>query len=294
MNELEPSSQVNEEHLKSLVYFGLKSEEASVYLSLLKRGDRGEVVGRLKEEVDIGRTTIYAIMERLTEKNWVLSEQISTSPNRKKYIAKPPYKVMNDIIQKKEEELKRLKQESLFIGDFLEKMYQGAKKLTLETIHPGAYKYLNPLVKKQFKIKSEVIEHVESLERLSYDYELKGPKGFPKDCGLIIFEYHNKMVENDQQLIEEAIKMFQSKTEYEIRKDKIPGFQDVILEPTTIKNFYGFDVFIKLKWKKRPWLAGREAIIPIQNKIFLIHGGRENFKILMETILDAEKFHHLV
>jgi hypothetical protein len=41
-------------------------------------------------------------------------------------------------------------------------------------------------------------------------------------------------------------------------------------------------------------MAVKEAVIPIKNKFFLIHGDENNFQILMETIINAEKFHHLI
>jgi len=46
---------------------------------------------------------------------------------------------------------------------------------------------------------------------------------------------------------------------------------------------------------KEEWvLIGKEAAIPIKNKIFLIHGEDNNFQILKEVIINAEKFHHLL
>ncbi len=285
---------ITEEQVNHLTNFDISDEEARVYLSLLKRGTRGEVVGRIKNELEIGRTTIYAIMERLCEKGWCTSEEISKNPRRIKYIANPPLSVLNQIIHEKEKELELQKKSSLFIGDKLEIAYQGAKKLDLGTAHPGAYKYLKSLIDQNFKIKSEVIEHSEGSDhRLSYDYELKGPKGFPKDCGLVIIEF-DKNIEDDKHLIQEAFNIFKSKTEYEIRRDKIPGFQDVRLEDTKFDEFLGVNVLIKLKIKKKWWRVGHQAVLPIKNKIFFIYGAEENFQILMNTLLSVEKFHHLV
>ncbi|MFX1275492.1 MAG: helix-turn-helix domain-containing protein [Promethearchaeota archaeon] len=286
-------NKLSEDNIKSLINFGLTSEEVSVYASLLKRGKRGEVVGSIKKELTIGRTTIYAILERLCEKEWAISKLISENPRRIKYIAKPPLEILNQIIEKKEKELKRLKDSSLFIGDSLDKIYQGSKKLTIDTVHIGGYKYLKPLVEQGWKIKSEVIEHNEALERLTLDYELKGSKGFPKDCGLIIF-YFSKDIENNQGLIQEALDVLKKKSEYEIRKEKIPGFEDVQLIDTTFKGYYGANVLIKLKIKKKPWLVGKEAVIPIKKTLFLIFGNKENFEILLSTIINSEQFHHLV
>jgi len=293
MEEHNIKSELAEKYKDDILTFGLLEDEAIVYLSLLKRGSRGEVVGRIKDELEIGRTTIYAIMERLSAKGWVNAEEISENPKRIKYIAKSPYSVFNEKIEKKEKELKMLEQCSLYIGDNLEQIYQGSKKLTIDTIHPGAHKYLKPLVEKGWKIKSEVIEYSDSAERLTLDYELKGHKGFPKDCGLIIFNF-NRNIESDETLINEAIRVFKSKTEYEIRNDKIPGFEDVKLKDISFHDYPGLDVFVKLKYKKKQWLVGKEVVLPIGKKIFLLFGNPENFQFLYDTIVHLEGFHHLV
>jgi hypothetical protein len=233
-------------------------------------------------------------MERLLTKHWVIAEEISKAPKRIKYIAKSPMKVINDIIMEKEMELKHLKERGLYIGDKLDQLYQGAKKLTIDTIHPGGYKYLKPLIERGWKIKTEVIEHLEGDRVLTLDYELKGEKGIPKDSGLIIFNY-DRFIEDDERLLEEAKRVFKTKTEYEIRNDKIPGFEDIEFEEIKIKDKYpGFNIYIKLKFKKKLWLAGKQVIIPIKNRVFLLFGNNENFEIILTVILDSEKFHHLV
>ena len=89
------------EYIQGLMDFGLSDEESKVYLSVLRRGSRGEIVGRIKDELEIGRTTIYAIMERLNEKGWVVSEMISQSPKRIKYVAKSPLKILIALLRKK-------------------------------------------------------------------------------------------------------------------------------------------------------------------------------------------------
>ncbi|MBN1214954.1 MAG: hypothetical protein JXA99_05865 [Candidatus Lokiarchaeota archaeon] len=283
----------NKEYIEMINDFGLNQEEAIVYLSLLKRGKRGEIVGRIKNELEIGRTTIYGIMERLLKNGWIYSEEISKSPKRVKYVAIPPYKNLNTIIKKKEDELIKLKNESLFIGDKLDIIYQGSRNLTIDTIHIGGYKYIKPLVELGWKIKTEVVEHEDTPEVLVLDYELKGKKGFPKDCGLII-TIHKDNIENNKELIEETLNIFKKKSEYEIRNHKIPGFEDLKFEDVFYKNYFIINIFIKLKFKKKWWLVGNEAVIPIKNRLFLIHGNKENFQILFDTIQNLENFRHLV
>ena len=106
---------ISGEFINHLKNFGLSDEEAKVYLSLLSRGNRGEVVGRIKDELEIGRTTIYAIMERLCDKGWASNEEILLNPRRIKYVATPPLKVLSRIIDSKKKELEQQKKSSLFI-----------------------------------------------------------------------------------------------------------------------------------------------------------------------------------
>ena len=282
-----------DQYAKDLTFFGLSNEEARVYLYLLRRGKNGDVVGQLKNDLEIGRTTIYAILERLTENGWVKEVELSKNPRRVKYVAKTPFTKLNKIIDQKENELNMLKEKSLFIGDILDKIYQGPKNLTINTIHVGSQKYLKPLISLKWKVMSEVIERSDSLERTTYDYELKGRKGFPKDAGLIIFEY-KRNIEKDDNLIQGALSMYKSKTEYTIKNEDIPGFEDIKFEDTTFGQYPGAKIYIKTKIEKNWSLAGHEAVIPLKNKIFLIYGNEINFQLLMEIITSAENFRHLI
>lgn len=295
-------------YIQDLQDFGLTADEAIVYLALVERGHNGDMVGRLKYNFQIARTTLYGILEKLSDKGWIEILEIRKQPRRMKFIAKPPLKIFNEIVDNLEVKIEKLKQKRLYIGDTLDKLYQEKKELTIDTIHPGSQKYIEPLISKRWKVKSEVIEHSESLGRIVYDYELIGHKGtFTQECGLIIFEYNYKRnIENDNNLIQANLNLLLSKTEYEIKNkgknNEIPDFEDVKLEETKFNGFLGAVVYIKFKegsivrnLTKEEWvLIGKEAAIPIKNKIFLIHGGDKNFQILKEVIINAEEFHHLV
>jgi len=50
---------------------GISEVEAIVYLALLRKSDRGEKIGNLDKELDLERTHIYRIINRLIDKNWV-------------------------------------------------------------------------------------------------------------------------------------------------------------------------------------------------------------------------------
>jgi len=280
--------------LQDLAIFGLTVEEAKVYLALLEKGQIGDIVGRLKEEVDINRTTLYGILERLSDKGWINDIEVRIKPKRTKYVARPPFVVFEEIIIKKKKELDILKEKQLFIGDQLDKIFQENKMLSLNTIHPISKKYLKNLSERGWKINSEVIETSTSLGRSVYDYELMSTTGNPtRECGLIIFEY-NRNIENDDNLVNAALSILKSKAEHEIRSHDIPNFEDVKIENNKIGNFKVADVYLKFISNENWISAGKQGVLSIKNKIFLIHGTEENFHLLMEAILNAEKFHHLV
>jgi len=275
-----------EDLIQKLQDFALSSDEAKVYLKLLKKGAQGEFAGIIKSEFDyIGRTTLYAILKRLNKKGWI--EIIDILPKRTKFVARPPFVVLNEYIAKKEEELEKLKEKHLFIGDRLEKIYQEQEKekmeLTIETVYPAAKKFLKPLFENNWKVISEVIEESEALERTVFDYELQGPKGFHRNAGLIIFEY-NRDVENDENLAQSALNLLRSKTEYELRIHGIPGFEDVKFVDEEIQTYFGSQVY--LKFIGTDWvLSAKQVVIPLTNRLIIIWAEVQNFDFLMETIL---------
>lgn len=296
----------NKKFLEDLQFFGLTLEESEIYLKLIENGSIGSIVGKLKNEIEISRTTLYGILDRLVEKNWIESIEISKKPRRIKYRAQPPLKTITEILDEKRKELKTLEKISVEIGDKLQKIYQERKKITLSEVHPGSIKYLKLLTEQNWQIESEVIEHSETLSRTVYDYELLGNKAkYNNNCGLIIFE-HERIIERDENLIKAAFSLFKSKMDYEVREkgkeEHIPDFEDVKMENVKFGDFWGVEVFIKFKEGSmlakslgKEWnIAGEAAVIPIKKKIFLIHGAEKNFQILMELIINSEKFHHLI
>jgi len=278
-------SRFEEELIQKLQDFALSPDEAKVYLRLLKEGTKGEFVGVLKNEFDeIGRTTLYAILKRLNKKGWI--ETVDIIPKRTKFVARPPFVVLNEYTGKKEKELEKLKEKQLFIGDRLEKIYQEKEKreLTIETVHPAAKKFLKPLFENNWKVISEVIEESEALERTMFDYELQGPKGFHRNAGIIIFEY-DRDVENDTHLAQSALNLLKSKTEYELRIHGIPGFEDVKFVDEEILSYIGSQVY--LKFVETDWvLSAKQVVIPLTNRLIIIWAEVQNFDFLMEIVLD--------
>ncbi|MHA1384682.1 MAG: helix-turn-helix domain-containing protein [Candidatus Helarchaeota archaeon] len=285
------------DYILNLKKFGLTNEESQVYITLLKSGERGNTVNYLKNLLNIGRTTIYAILDRLIDKKWVKKGSSSNTRNRAQlYVATSPIKILNDIIYQKEQTLNELKEINFNIGDNLERIYRSSIKFTIDQIHASCRKYLRPLINKKWKILSEVLEISETLNMKTFDYQLEGKNDFHNECGLIICEYdHN--IENDADLARYMFNLLKKKGEQEIRKHEPPGFEDVKYEEINISGFIGANTYMKFKkgseiaaFVGSDWfLAGKLVVIPKINKIFMMWGGEKNFKKLVEVILKEEK-----
>ena len=111
-----------------LEQFGLTSDEAQVYLALLEKGDKGAKVGSINKRLDIKRPTIYKILDKLQENNW-LKKVIVSKNSPKLFVARPIDELINTVIKEKEEELKILHSFSLLMGESLEKRSFNLEKL---------------------------------------------------------------------------------------------------------------------------------------------------------------------
>ncbi|MHA2088533.1 MAG: helix-turn-helix domain-containing protein, partial [Promethearchaeota archaeon] len=193
-----------------LLKFGLSLEEARVYLSLLRKGKEGDKVGNLNEDLDIKRTTIYRILDRLIDKEWVVKLPGMTK-GAQIYIARPLNNILDERIQEKEEELKILKSFRFIMGDEL------------------ANGWINM---------SEIDKDLQSFKRNVFGFKTLGVTGVEKDCGLLIFEYggiveNNIVVQAALQLSSEKLKMGLQIDE-DIEEFKNPDLDEVKFEFTEI------------------------------------------------------------
>ncbi len=285
-----------EEYFKELLSFGLNSDEARVYLALLKKGKNGDIIGNLFNELEIKRPTIYKIIYQLIEKRWVSKGGFSNTPKRAQiFVARPPLRILNELIEKSEKKLNNLKEQCLFIGDNLEKIYLKHRKLTIYDIYPSTVKYLKPLFKKKWIVLSEVIEQSKVLGRKVFDYEFKSYKSDRKDAGLIIFDY-DRNIENDKKLTKSALNMFKNKMKYDIKSGHNSIVEDLKIVDEKIQGYLGGNTFLKFKEGSPPvkfmgtdWVhAGKYVVIPIKYKIFLIWAELKNFSFLMESVLSVK------
>jgi len=91
-----PNDTINLQNL-GLLRFGLNEKEAEVYLAFLKKGENGDTIGNVnKELLDLKRTHIYRIIERLEKHGWV-SHVIESDRKPQKYRAISLNHIIDDV-----------------------------------------------------------------------------------------------------------------------------------------------------------------------------------------------------
>jgi hypothetical protein len=252
-----------------LLKFGLSIEEAQVYLGLLRKGKEGETVGNLNEEIDIKRTTIYRILDRLIDKEWVIKLP-GVTKGAQIFIARPLSSILDERIQQREEELKILKSFRFIMGEASEN---------------GWIDF------------SEIDKDSKSLLKKGYNFKTLGITGEEKDCGLFIFKYFSP-IENDViikaalQLSCERLKL-STQVDEDIEEFSNPDLIDLKFENTKIRDYYGVIMYVKFKKGSKTakiieddWIiAAKLVAIPVEDKINVIWGSEEKFPILMNMIL---------
>ncbi|MFW9939494.1 MAG: helix-turn-helix domain-containing protein [Candidatus Thorarchaeota archaeon] len=252
-----------------LLKFGLSIEEAKVYLSLLEKGKEGSKVGILNEELDIKRTTIYRIIDRLIDKEWVVKLP-GMSKGAQIYIARPLNDIFDERIEQKEEELKILKSFRFIMGKELENGWIDISE-----------------IKRDFQI----------ISKKTYDFNTLGITSEEKDSGLIIFEY-NKDVKDDI-IIQAALQLSCEKMREPIQPDlekkvfTILDLEDIKIEGTKFQNYLGMTIYFKFKEGTATgnnvgtdWIvAARHVAVPLGDKIYVVWGSEEQFPILLSIIL---------
>lgn len=239
-----------------LLKVGLSPEEAKVYLTLLQRGEEGEKVGNLNKRLDIKRTTIYRIIDRLISKKWV--DKVMERPTGTTfYVARPQKEIIDDIIKDKEDELKILKSFKFIIGESPENGWLDVSKEydTLGII--GVEKDCGLIIFEYDRlIKEDVI--LQAALQLSYE----------------------KLKENLQ-------------PDPEIEEFTIDDLEEIKMVHTKVHDYFGVVMYLKFKEGSEiannvgtDWIvAARHVAIPIDEKIYVIWGSEEKFPILLSIIL---------
>jgi predicted transcriptional regulator len=247
--------------------FGLSPEEAEVYLALLRKGDKGEKVGELDKELDIKRTTIYRIIDRLVNKDWV-EKVLETPKGTQIYVARPIIELFNKIIKEKEEEIKILKSFRLLLDEYLRNGWEDVTKSYRDS---------------------------QSIGREVFDIDVLGIMGLEKDFGIIVFEYNRDVI--DEIRVRDKLDLVYNKIEEQIEKlrkeERIPGFEDMKIEYTTIQEYLAASIYLKFKEGSEiannigdKWvIAIKQVAIPIENGIYVIWGSEEKFQTIIDVIM---------
>ncbi|MHA1191555.1 MAG: helix-turn-helix domain-containing protein [Promethearchaeota archaeon] len=246
-----------------LLRFGLNEKEAEVYLAFLRKGDAGDTIGNInKELLDLKRTHIYRIMERLEQKGWV-SQIIEPGQKAQKYRAILLNYIIDDFIKQRETEITILKSFRFILGEKLENGWIDVSEL---------------------------------------EHDLQGMVGVEKDCGLLIFGYespvdNNIIIRAALQLSFEKIraKLFVQEDIDDDTKGgyKNPDLENIKIVDKKILDFYGSEVYVRFKKGTKTannvgedWIiAVKQVAVPIENKIYIVWGSEEKFTILLNMIL---------
>ncbi len=243
---------------------GISEDEAKVYLALLRKSDRGEKIGNLDKELNLKRTHIYRIIDRLIDKNWV--EEISKVPKGAQYYAaRPIIEMLNKIIKEKEEEIKILQGFKLILGEGTK---NGWKIDTLDS---------NGLKK-------------------SFDLDIQEIIGFEKDSGIVIFEYY-RLIKDEENLDRVKLRLYSEKLKQQIEENDITDLEDIKIIENKIDNYLGAELNIKFKDNThrannlgKEWITVVKLVaIPIDNRIYVIWGSEEKFVSLLNIIQKLKK-----
>ena len=269
-----PNDTINLQNL-GLLRFGLNEKEAEVYLAFLKKGETGDTIGNInKELLDLKRTHIYRIMERLEKNGWV-SQVIESGRKPQKYRAIPLNHIIDDFIKQRESEITILKSLRFILGEKLENGWIDV---------------------------SELEHDLQNMYSKEYDFNNLGVTRVEKDCGLLIFEYESPV--DNHIVIRAALQLSFEKIRaklfvYEDIDDDIkrgyknPDLEDIKIIDKNILDYYGAEVYIRFKKGSKTannvgddWvMAVKQVAVPIENKIYIVWGSEEKFTILLNMIL---------
>lgn len=155
----------------NLENIGLTDGESKVYLALLRIGS--STIGKVIKEAQVSNSKIYDILDRLNKKGLI---GVSSINNVKNFEAKSPV-LIKELIEKREEEIKNIKEEL----PRLEKIYNSSEQLQEAEILQG----INGI--KNF---TEMI--LEKLEKGDTFYILGTPKESIESLGAYFQDWHTR------------------------------------------------------------------------------------------------------
>ncbi len=280
---------------------GLNQDEALVYYTLMKNGVNGATVRILNLALpNIERTTLYPILQRLINKNFVKEEKSSKTPKKaKNFVAISPTNLYSMILKAREQDLIKLKEKEPFFTQRMQNKYQKTKEYEIEEIDPFILPYVINLLKKEWIVIGQVVN--KGLDIFGYDFfrlTLNPPNDLVSqkwNNGIQIYVLNSiitsktKFIQDpmlDQEPLEvkyvlsQVERTVKEKFEYEFEKVEIKFVKD---KKRLFKwDFFSYKFMIKPEDAKTFNEIFQSVVMSIENKIFFFWASTD--KLLLEMI----------
>ncbi|MBD3254062.1 MAG: hypothetical protein GF383_03175 [Candidatus Lokiarchaeota archaeon] len=296
-----------QKYIENLKELGLSQNQALVYFELLKNGSKGCIVRDLDHVLEIGRTNIYPVLRDLIEFGCVEEAgEAEKSKNATIYVAVEPDLFIEKVIEKEKEKITKLISIKKKYSKTLRKIFDKGVEVELNEVESHLQNYLEPLLRKGWKIKSYVKREVlEMFNYTVYDCMLLAPHAqYLKDCSFHLFVF-NYNIENDVNALSFFSKGLKRKTEemksyfFDIKqfkleegkvyfngKNHLSFTMKVKIEDLIDSDYFDVieeDIREKIKDDNNQYYeVGKALIIPQEEKIFYLWG--ETVEILKEMI----------
>lgn len=196
---------------------GFNENEALIYFTLLKEGNRGATVNELTHEVHdvFNRTTIYSIINKLIRLGCVEDTGPSKGARKAtKFRAIKASEYFDKLILDKQNEVKKIIDLKEKFSDYLDVIYQNGMEYSIDELDPEIQVYLKPLVEKGWKIKSYLVKKdVPPFDYDVYDCMLYSPDAkVMLENSFHLFRFKHE-IENDKNTLELFIHALKMKTE---------------------------------------------------------------------------------
>ncbi|MFX1500515.1 MAG: helix-turn-helix domain-containing protein [Promethearchaeota archaeon] len=293
-----------ENFVELLEKIGLTRNQSLIYFTLLKAGKNGSIVREIDHATDIKRTNIYPILHELIDLGCIIEGGYAEkSKNATIYIAIEPIKFVEQLIQKKRDEIDHLHKFKESHLKSLQTIFQEGIEIILADIDPILKNYFEPLVMTGWKIHSYIKrKEIPMLDYEVYDCMLYAPHArVLKDCSfhLFIFGYD---IQNDQNALQFFSQSLKRKTKeiksyfFDIKQIQLldeevkffsntfPSYK-MLVKNSDLKNSTYFSEELKedIDMKKSEYFEiGKVVMIPAKNKLFYLWA--ESNQILSEII----------
>ncbi|MFW9988434.1 MAG: helix-turn-helix domain-containing protein [Candidatus Odinarchaeota archaeon] len=196
---------------------GLNENEALIYFTLLKEGNKGATVNELMHNLDdiFNRTTVYSIINKLIRLGCVKDAGPSKGSRKAtKFKAIKASKFFSKLISNKQQELNKIKELKERFSDYLDIIYQNGMEYSIEELDDEIQIYLLPLIEKGWKVKSYLVKK----DVPPFDYDVYDCMLYSPDAKIIqensfhLFHFKHE-IEHDKETLKFFTNALKKKTE---------------------------------------------------------------------------------